>query len=296
VARHYLVEQRLLRSVRKVQYYLPEGITAAAPVPLVVALHGGISSPKNIRRRSLLNELADREKLVAAYPQGNGLFGLLLHWNAGFCCGKAVDKGIDDVAFVMETIDQLAATVPVDLSRVYVLGFSNGAMLTYSLAAAHPERIAGIAAVSGALGRVTPEGDVDWQIAPPPGGMPTLVIHGSADPRLPFEGNLQNSDEGGGIGAVPVLESARFWARANGCATESAAPSGFDNVTMWAWTACATGKPVTLYRLEGWGHRWAGRSPHTKADFTTVGGFETIEVIWDFLRTYRTPLAMADQY
>jgi polyhydroxybutyrate depolymerase len=176
VARHYLVEQRLLRSVRKVQYYLPEGITAAAPVPLVVALHGGISSPKNIRRRSLLNELADREKLVAAYPQGNGLFGLLLHWNAGFCCGKAVDKGIDDVAFVMETIDQLAATVPVDLSRVYVLGFSNGAMLTYSLAAAHPERIAGIAAVSGALGRVTPEGDVDWQIAPPPGGMPTLVI------------------------------------------------------------------------------------------------------------------------
>ncbi|MEL7448017.1 MAG: PHB depolymerase family esterase [Pseudomonadota bacterium] len=275
----------LLGQRRKVQYYVPEGLSAAEPVPLVVALHGGISSPKNIRRRSMLNELADREKLVAAYPQGNGLFGLLLHWNAGFCCGKAVDKGIDDVAFVLEAIDRLAATVPVDTSRVYVLGFSNGAMLTYSIAAAHPDRIAGIAGVSGALGRVTPGGAIDWPIEPPPGGMPTIVIHGSADPRLPFDGD---PEAGGGIGSVPVLESARFWARANGCATESEPPSGFDNVLRWAWQDCASGNPVTLYRLGGWGHRWSGRSPHTKADFTTVGSFETIEVIWEFFRAHGT--------
>ncbi|MEM9057975.1 MAG: PHB depolymerase family esterase, partial [Pseudomonadota bacterium] len=202
----------LIGQRRKLYYYVPEDLPADASVPLVVALHGGISSPKNIRRRSMLNELADREKLIAVYPQGNGFLNFLLHWNAGKCCGKAVDRGVDDVAFVMETIDRLSELLPVDRSRVYVFGFSNGAMLTYALAAAHPDRFAAIAGVSGTLGWVNDNGTIDWQLEPPPAGMPTLMIHGGADPRLPWEGAMEPGSELRGIGRVPVPEGARFWA------------------------------------------------------------------------------------
>lgn len=278
----------LLGQRRKVHYYVPKGLQKSEPVPLVVALHGGISSPKNIRRRSMLDQLAEREKLVAVFPQGNGLLGHLLHWNAGTCCGKATEKGVDDVGFVLHTIDRLAELLPVDLSRVYVFGFSNGAMLTYSLAAQHPDRVAAIAAISGTFGRVAANGEYDWQLQPPAGGMPTLIIHGSADPRLPYAGIANAEDGRGGNGMIPVLESARFWARANGCSNERETDSGFANVVQYAWSDCSTGHPVSLYRLENWGHRWAGSSRHTKADYTTVGEFESVEVIWDFFRGWRT--------
>ncbi|MFK8016710.1 MAG: PHB depolymerase family esterase [Gammaproteobacteria bacterium] len=278
----------LLRQRRKVFYYVPSALPADQTVPLVIALHGGLSKPRNIRLRSGLDDLAEREKLIAVYPQGNGLLGKLLHWNAGVCCGKAVEKGIDDAAFVVEVIDQLAQSLPVDRSRVYVYGFSNGAMLTYQIAARHPDKIAAAAAVSGTFGRVTETGDFDWLYAPPADGMPMLIVHGSADPRLPFDGLLDPSEGRGGNGMIPVLDSARFWARANGCPVEPENNPAFENVTGWSWLNCASGHPVQLYRLEDWGHRWAGKSPQTKADFTTVGRFETLDVMWEFFRSHRT--------
>lgn len=278
----------LLRQRRKVFYYVPTGLPAERTVPLVVALHGGLSKPRNIRLRSGLDDLAEREKLIAVYPQGNGLLGKLLHWNAGVCCGKAVDKGIDDAAFVMAVIDRLAQFLPVDRSRVYVYGFSNGAMLSYKIAAEYPDRIAAIAAVSGTFGRVTDSGEFDWLHTPPENGMPTLIVHGSADPRLPFDGLVETNDKRGGNGMIPVLDTARFWASANGCIKERENAVKFANVTHWTWSDCTTDKPVQVYRLGDWGHRWAGQSPHTKADFTTIGNFETIEVMWEFFRAQRT--------
>ncbi len=200
----------------------------------------------------------------------------------------AAKEGIDDVAFVLRVIDRIAEIMPVDLSRVYVFGFSNGAMLTYSLAASHPDRVAAIAAISGTFGRVTSEGEFDWQLNPPASGMPVLVIHGSADPRLPYAGIAHPEDGRGGNGMIPVVDSARFWAGANGCNVERDVGSGFDNVALVKWSDCATDAPVNLYRLNNWGHRWSGSSPHTKTDYTTVGSFESIEVIWEFFRTRRT--------
>lgn len=273
---------------RKSFYYVPEDLPESKKVPLVIALHGGLSNPKNIRRRSRLNELADREKLIAVYPQGNGIFNFFLHWNAGFCCAKAQEQQIDDPAFLVAVIDKLADALPIDQSRVYVFGFSNGAMLSYQLASRYPDRIAAIAALSGTYGRLLPDGRVQWPENDSASSMPTLIIHGSEDPRLPWDGSDESIDERGGIGMVPTLEIARFWARRNRCSDGVEVPSGFSNVSLTRWLDCASGAPVDLYRLGGWGHRWAGRSVHTKADYKTVGGFESIDVIWDFFHKHRS--------
>ncbi|MDH3693026.1 MAG: hypothetical protein OER96_00450, partial [Gammaproteobacteria bacterium] len=178
----------LLGQRRVYRYYVPTHYDNQRSYPLVIALHGGVSRGRNIRLRSGLDEVAEREGFVAVYPEGNGIGPLFKHWNAGTCCAKAMKEGIDDAGFVMRIVDELSDGLSIDTSRVYLLGFSNGAMLTYQIAANYPDPIAAIAAISGTFGRVTPSGEFDWYIPQPDVTMPTVIIHGSDDPRLPFDG------------------------------------------------------------------------------------------------------------
>src|SRR5262249_47734669 len=58
-------------------------------------------------------------------------------------------RKIDDVAFLNSVLDDLAGRFPVDGRRVFATGFSNGASMTFRLAAERAERLAGVAPVSG---------------------------------------------------------------------------------------------------------------------------------------------------
>jgi len=79
-----------------------------------------------------MNRLADREGFVAVYPAGTGVFrARLLTWNAGGCCGYARERGVDDVGFVVNLLEAIAERAPVDATRVYATGLSNGAMMAY---------------------------------------------------------------------------------------------------------------------------------------------------------------------
>ena len=77
---------------------------------------------------------------------------------------------------------ELAVAYPVDPQRVYLLGFSQGAIMSFSVALTAPERVAGVVALSG---RILPE--IRPLIAPPAAlaGLPFLVIHGTEDTVLP---------------------------------------------------------------------------------------------------------------
>ena len=57
--------------------------------------------------------------------------------------------GGDDVAWFTALLDELAATLCIDTERIYVAGFSNGAMMASVLACELSERIAAIAPVAG---------------------------------------------------------------------------------------------------------------------------------------------------
>src|SRR5258708_38924431 len=78
----------------------------------------------------------DRRGFVAVYPNGTGpTSGRLLVWNAGTCCGRAPAQGVDDVGFLLRTLDALAERVAIDRTRVYATGLSNGSMMAPRLAA-----------------------------------------------------------------------------------------------------------------------------------------------------------------
>jgi phospholipase/carboxylesterase len=83
---------------------------------------------------------------------------------------------------VIECIDQVAASIGADRGRVYLAGFSQGAMLTLAIALTEPEKIAGAAVLSGRLIAAVR----DNHAAPERlRGFPILVTHGTDDQQIP---------------------------------------------------------------------------------------------------------------
>src|SRR5262249_51407591 len=127
-----------------------------------------------------LDGVADREGFVTVYPDGTGPFGDRLHmWNSGACCGSAQWAAVDDVGFLLAVMDDVATRTPVDPTRVYVTGLSNGGMMAYRLAAEASDRIAAIAPVAGSRAAV-----LDDAVRV----MPVMHVHSVDDPVVPFAG------------------------------------------------------------------------------------------------------------
>lgn len=258
---------------RRYRLYVPAGHEAGRPLPLLVLLHGGLSSAATLQSRTRLEPLADREGFLLAYPDGRGLYGMLRHWNGGHCCGKAAAAGWDDVGFVSRVIDDAASVVAVDRTRVYVGGFSNGGMLAWRYAALHPERVAAAAIFSstimGALGS-DEEGEVLPRAALP---VPLLVFYGSEDRRVP---------------AGHVEASVARWLSDMDCENEPQrrALRG-DRVQVRAWRRCRDEAEVVVYRLVGWGHRWPGKHFSQRLDESDpLHGFDGDRIVWDFFKRH----------
>ncbi len=86
-------------------------------------------------------------------------------------------------AVLLRFIDELLEAYRLDPRRVYLMGFSQGAIMNLSLALTRPDKLAGVVAMSG---RILPE--ILPSMAPPDAmtGLPILVVHGTADPVLPI--------------------------------------------------------------------------------------------------------------
>lgn len=80
-------------------------------------------------------------------------------------------------------IDETIETYGVDRARVYLMGFSQGAIMSLSVGLTRPNQVAGIVAMSG---RLLPE--ITPLIAPPEAlaNLPLFIAHGTEDQVLPI--------------------------------------------------------------------------------------------------------------
>lgn len=84
---------------------------------------------------------------------------------------------------VAETIAAAVAEVDADPQQVYLLGFSQGAIMSLCVAMTEPELLAGVVALSG---RIPPEAQ-PWLVTPErTTGLPIFLAHGRADSIIPF--------------------------------------------------------------------------------------------------------------
>jgi polyhydroxybutyrate depolymerase len=275
--------------------HLPPRFSERGALPILLAFHGGGGSAQGFQKYAGLDAVADLEGFAVVYPDGSGRLGRrLLTWNAGGCCGSAREDRVDDVGFALRLLGDLSRDLPLDRTRIYATGHSNGAMMAYRLGAEAADRIAAIAPVAGAM-----------QVASlsPAKPLPVLHVHSVDDPRALYAG---------GLGPPFPLTSVRVehkaverqlerWAVVADCKTEPrvieerSAPAGRADAghtaTLLDYGPCTSGADVRLWKLTGAGHGWPGAPPVLGE---RLMGRETRVIdaateIWRFVRGFSRP-------
>lgn len=276
-------ERQVLRHGGRERSYIlrvPRSIaTGSATAPLVIVLHGGGGNGQNAEAMTGFTAKANSEGFVVAYPEGTARGRIrMLTWNAGHCCGYAVEAGIDDVGYIAALIDRLIAEYPIDRRRVYVTGMSNGAMMAHLLGRELPDRIAAIAPVVGGL-----FGDEDTSRA----NVSAIMINGLLDASVPYEGGTTGGRFGGawdGIPLKPVSYQAEYWASVNGCGPNPAVAE--TSAYVHHRYTCPGSVGVELYAVKDHGHAWPGGQRGSRLGERPSAAMNATDVIWAFFAAH----------
>jgi phospholipase/carboxylesterase len=206
----------------------PTARSAGAP-PLLLLLHGVGSNEADLF--SLAPYLDGRFLVASARApvvMGYGAYGW---FNIEFTPAGLVA----DLAQARESLRQLAVFVDelidaysTDPRRVYLLGFSQGAMMSLSLMLSQPSKVAGVVAMSG---RLPAEVLADVPDADALAGLPVLVTHGTFDQVLPIANGRATRDA---LSELPVALTYREYPMAHEVSQES-----LRDVAAWLTRALA---------------------------------------------------------
>lgn len=252
-------------STREYTVHVPDVLE---PTALVIVMHGYGDSAPSIQKSSGMDDAADENGFVVAYPAGT----VDDSGNAFFDVGYAFhEKRVDDVGFLRALAQHLVAEYGIDERSVFVTGMSNGGDMAYLLACRGESWVRAYAAVAGALfEHVSESCTADRRT-------PFLELHGTDDDVTWWDGDPENR---GGWG--PYLGQMEAFRRLSelyelGTFAESVLPTpvndqGQQFVTALSWSSDRDGMELVLVRVDGGGHVW--------------GGAGTSRGIWDFFERH----------
>lgn len=238
-------------------------------VPLIVVFHGYTqdgslmraltSATGDLEDPAIFDRAANHRGYGVVYPYGTKI-GFLPGrcWNAGGRVNgfapvgdPAVRLNVPDVDFFQDLLATIESNHPVDASKVFLVGISNGGAMVQRLAVELPARLQAVATVAGCN---------QYSAAThhtPPEPVALLHIHGTQDKVWPYAG--------GKFGTAGVMESVersvQGWIQANQAepteerALDPVYPDDPVRVHLKRYQGL---KPVECYRLDGGGHSWPG--------------------------------------
>jgi len=265
---------------RTYHVYLPKDLPKKAP--LVFVLHGASESGAEIRVETgyAFDRLADRQGFAVVYPDGFEGW-----WNSCTIIddSEANRRDIDDIGFLAALSDKLAEEAGIDPDRIFATGVSNGGDMVIRLALEAPAQYRAVAPVAANM-----PARENFKCKPQAqAGASVLLIHGTADRLVPYEGG-----EGSLFGfyrsgkVLSSRETGQYFAglygiAANPAVTHGKTIDGFP-VDQWLWHGDSP-LEVELFAIEGAGHvfpqpyyrarRLLGASPRDP---------DGAELIWDF--------------
>jgi phospholipase/carboxylesterase len=165
-----------------------QGQRTEALYPTILTLHGRGSNEQDLI--GLASHLP--EALLWISPRGPHKLGLdSYEWYRVRIIGR---PDPDQVASALETIDhfidEILSVYPIDPQKLFLLGFSQGSLLSMCYALEHPSRIAGVIAQSGYIpGHINLEID-EAEVR----NKPFILIHGAQDTMIPIEWGRASRD------------------------------------------------------------------------------------------------------
>ena len=164
-------------------------------------------------------------------------------WNAdGIKCGAT---GVDDFALFEALLAFARRELCVDMRRIYSIGFSTGAFLSYGIACRYPDAVAAVGIDAGSLSL-----EYFNACAKQPGAVPVQAFHSLADPTVPYDG-------------IPFVWAGQtqmdgMWRRKNGCnGTETPRITHNSSTTTCRRWDCSLA-PVETCALKAIEHCWYG--------------------------------------
>lgn len=262
--------------LREYSFYVPALYDGTEAFPIVFNLHGYTSNAMEQSFYANFKPIADTAGFIVVHPEGSIQPGTTdtQFWNVGF-----FGSTVNDVDFLSQLIDTIAATYSIDLTRVYSTGMSNGGYMSLELAC-ESGRFAAVASVTGSMTNAMANS------CNPSSPIPVMTIHGTADPTVPYNGNSSS------ISADSVV---RFWVNRNGCSLPADMTVVPDVVTTdganaehYVYNTCQNGVTIEHFKVINGAHTWPGAGIPIG---TTCMDFNACKEIWRFFSQYNNPTA-----
>jgi len=246
---------------RPYKLYVPSGYRGE-PVPLVVMLHGCTQSPDDFAAGTRMNEAAERETCLVAYPGQTRSANVQKCWNWFNEQDQRRDAG--EPSIIAGITREVMRDFAVDPRRVYVAGLSAGGAAAAVMGDAYPELYAAVGVHSGlacgaardvpsALAAMQRGSDgASPQAGPRPGVkrrmVPAIVFHGDRDTTV----NPRNGD-------AVVAQATR--AAALRMRTEQGRTAGGHAYTRTLHDGADGQTVVEQWAVHGAAHAWFGGNP-----------------------------------
>jgi polyhydroxybutyrate depolymerase len=247
--------QEPIASERTYELFVPSSYDDAQPTPLVLALHGAGGTGADLQQFIEFDTVAEERGYIVAYPDS-----FFENWDFTGRMSTPEGEYVDDVGFLTGLVDTLMADYNIDPTRLYVMGYSNGASMGYQLVCSVPGTFVGLAAVAAPLG---------WRnalncIKNPYQTTSLLLMQGTDDQILSWRATYDgNSDQ---LVMLSAPGTVSYWAAFLGCDYEKydlvAVPDinteDDSLVRVLTFATCPDNMQAVLYAVIGGGHAWPG--------------------------------------
>jgi len=182
---------------RNYKIFVP-GSYLGQPMPLLVMLHGCTQSPDDFAAGTGMNDLAEEQGFLVAYPEQARAANISKCWNWFNAGNQRRDQG--EASLIAGITQQIMRDFAVLPGRVFVAGLSAGGAAAAIMGSAYPELYAGIGVHSGlACGAASDMGSglaamkqgATALLGEPGKVVPTIVFHGDRDKTV----NIANAGQ-----------------------------------------------------------------------------------------------------
>ena len=236
---------------RPVTVHLPNQLSD--PAPLLILLHSASTSGSHLEKYMGIAPLAKKSGVIYIAPDGMVNPIGKRFWNASKSCCNRFKQEVDDVAYINSLIDEISAKFPVDPKRIYLIGHSNGAFMSFTFAC-KTNKVAAIVAIAGAMD--------DAADCTPSTPLSLLNIHGTADKTIKVGGGVMND-----FPYTSVKTTVKKIAAASKCIDPITAKKDFEPTIKGAETTIFDYTCGTPTHLQYWEIKNGSHSPKLPKDF-----------------------------